>query len=109
MIEATERVSAQGDVIVPLEEDAVAADLQGAGFTSGVRTPDQLDPGVVVDHPGRGQPEIVLLGLDRGLCIRAEDAVDRDRVSQRRDQALQPVHHPVLRLVPGRRTSAGEE
>src|SRR5215472_14574148 len=60
---------------------------------------DQLGPGVVIDHAALGQPEGVLLGLDRGLRFRAEDAVDRDRAPQRGDKALQTVHHPALRFV----------
>jgi hypothetical protein len=79
--------------------DAVPADPSIAAVPA-VLTPDQLHPGVVVDHPGGGQLEIMLLGLNRGFRIRAEDAVDRYRVSQRSDQALKPVHHPILRLVP---------
>jgi predicted MFS family arabinose efflux permease len=70
-------------------------------MTAAVLALDQHGPGAVVDHAGLGQLEGALLGLDRGLGVRAEDAVDRDRAPQRREQALQPVHHPALRLVLG--------
>jgi hypothetical protein len=68
-------------------------------FLPSVLALDQLGPRVVVDHATLGQPEGLLLGLDRGFRIRAEDAVDRDRAPQRSEEALQSVHHPVLRLV----------
>ena len=59
-----------------------------------MRVGGQRGPGVRPDDPVHGQTRALLEALDRGLRVRAEDAVDAGvvQVLDHHQEALQPAH-----------------